>query len=147
MPWQAHLFIGEVVHDYVEIKEVLDKLGIDYSHIMDNDDLFSGEAYKKVILHIPGELGTTGKNFTVAIQPMKESEGGTCFPVNKSNPYTDAIVGFELTSRYDPSILDRDYKHGRPEPFVINLNEANVLLQQVRKFWPEAQLIMWDNFH
>ncbi|GEM_PF-7068937 len=142
MPWQAQLFIGVSVHSWTEARSVLDRLGVSHASV-DDDDLF----------HMPDEqcrkteVVFRGTRFTVVIAPQREREGDTPFPVPDAESYTDAIVGFPLTSRYSPAILDQGYEHGRPEPFVIDLDAARAILDEVHAFWPEAQCMMWDKFY
>lgn len=139
MPWQAHLFVGVPVHNYDEVRAVFTKLGIGTALAVKDEDL-SGVSKRASVKH-------RGKVFRVAIAFMREYEGGCEFPVGIEEKYTDAIVGFELTSRYKGAILDAKEPNGRPEPFVFDPNDCAAILKQVREWWPAARLMIWDNFH
>jgi hypothetical protein len=111
MPWQAQLFIGVPVHDYDEARQILGNLG---AVLKGYDDEILGETAVSKTVNFRGKA----RPITVAF--MQESEGGCPFPVPKSEPYTDAIVGFDLTARYSPALLDEGHKTGRPEPFCFD---------------------------
>lgn len=138
MPWQAQLFIGVPVHDYDEARQILGKLGA-FLKGYDDESLCNTAANKTVNFR--------GKVRQITIGFSREAEGGCPFPMPKSEPYTDAIVGFYLTARYSPALLDEGHKHGRPEPFCFDPLEVADLLKQVREWWPEAQAIIWDNWY
>jgi hypothetical protein len=140
MAWQAQLFIGVAVHDNEEAREVFQKLG-------DNHELesFEGEdleeelyetTLKRTILH-------KGMSKEVEIFFRQECEGGQEWPVRRTEAYSDAIVGFALTSRYLPAILDEGHVHGRPEPFEFDAHEICGILESVHEWWPEAKAMIW----
>jgi hypothetical protein len=82
-------------------------------------------------LWVPDGSETTKQEITIYFQ--RESEGGCDWPVPRDEAYTDAIVGFALTSRYRPAILDKGHEHGRPEPFEFNPQDILDILEQVIK--------------
>lgn len=91
-----------------------------------------------------GLLGGSGKNFGVHLR-------GRTYPV-----YVYAIddkeseqmaVAFQLTGRYAGRVLDADYESGRTNPFVFNPEDLVAILADVRQWWPEAQVFLWDRNH
>ena len=156
MPWQGQLVIGEKVWNYDDAAAIFKKLGcetdltpppgLDEDEMLDFElDVFGGVAIKKQITY-------KGVVIDVSIYLLTGSEGGVEFPVpgNDENPkpdYTDALVGFYVTSRYSGAVLDKDTSHGRHEPFVFDPTELAELLSQVREWWPEAQAMIWTVFY
>lgn len=137
MPWQAHIFVGERVHDYDEVRAVFDKLG--YKHGDIDDDELQEEEFS-------AQITAYGVQHEVSVQFYQEQEGGIEFPVSRSDPYTDALVGIKLTQRYEPGIFNSGWPHGREEPFELDLEELGKVLAQVRKWWPDAKILMMDVF-
>jgi hypothetical protein len=142
MSWQAHLFIGVPISTYEDIRKIMLQLSGNLEwRTADKGELF---------YDLPAIEGKSvkykGNEYPVKIRPMRGIEGGSKFPPNDPS-YTDAMIGFELTSRYAPAILDQGYEYGRPEPFVFDPLDIADILQQVRKWWPEAQAIIWDIWH
>ena len=139
MPWQGHLFIGQPVRNYQELRDILTKLGIENDKTPD-DELFDGSMCKAV------ELELKGATYKASIVAYWEQEGGARFPATSG--CSDAAVALNLTSRYRGAILDAAYtRGGRPEPFVFDPNDILELLRQVREFWPEAQALIWDHHY
>lgn len=151
MPWQAHIFIGKKVATYDDIRQIAKELNLSVKIDEDVDDGSSitsdnwHDAVKKKKLVIP--LVYKGKTYKFKPEFKTESEGGSTFPNSQVDTYTDAMVGFALTTRYAPTLLDKEFANGRPEPFELNLNEMQDLLSQVRKAWPTASIYMWDIWH
>jgi hypothetical protein len=145
MAWQAQLYIGVKVHSLPEAKRVLAGLGVsDFPHESKSWYYKYPEKQSKIVY----------KNVTypVNVSFQFEPEGGSVIsvdevPQEEKRSYTDAIVGFPLTARYKGEILDVDEENGRPEPFEIDIEGCSDILSQVRKWWPEAQLLMWDRWH
>ena len=144
MPWQGHLFIGQKVRNYQEAAEIFKSLGVEIE-AFDNDEdaweVFDGISLKK-------EVEYQGVNYPIEIDFMHESEGGYDFPVANDEDYTDAAVAFHLTQRYSGAILDHEHQHGgRPEPFEFDPIELDVILREVRTWWPNAKLMIWTVFY
>lgn len=142
MPWQAHLYVGERVATFDDVRRVFAKLG-HIDPITDEDiDYKETPALKKTIT-------LDGQTFNVTVEFEQESEGGSSFPSDPANgDYTDALIGIALTRRYSAAILDRAYEHGgRPEPFRLDLVEIHSILDQVHVWWPDAELFMFEVFH
>lgn len=135
MPWQAHLFVGQGVRTYSDVRLIFGKLGVEKER-MDIADWAVGEIVVKRQL-------TVGE---VKIRFVFEAESGDSFPVPRNAPI-NAFVGFPLTSRYKGAILDRKFPNGRPEPFRLDLVEIQLILDQVRVWWPEAEILMYEIFH
>lgn len=137
MPHQAHLFIGQPVRDYLEIREVFGKLDVQTSGISD-DELFEKSIGKTVAL----DYG--GRKLDVQISLHWELEDGNPFPVPGTVDATTVAVAVALTGRYRGKILDGSEPHGRPDLFCFDPEEILGLLSQVRQFWPEARVFVWD---
>ena len=85
-----------------------------------------------------------GVPFDVSVTFMHEMDGEDFPTPDPEEMYTDAMVGFNLTERYRGAILDAEYTNGgRPEPFMFDPAELVVILDQVRLWWPEAQVAIW----
>ena len=143
MPWQGHLWIGESVSNWEEVRAIYDKLGIDYKDIKDEwNDFFRNP-------HLPGakrQVRYKDTTFGVSITFEHEGEGGMRFPNNEV--YSDALVGFQITSRYSPAVIDSWCgTGGRPEPFEFDPQDLVDILKQVREWWPDAKCIIWTNFY
>lgn len=147
MSWQAQLYIGVPVHSAAEARAMLDRLGVDHTRFDDYDLFLMWDAEGGREVGRETAITFRGTQFTACITPRREREGGTELPVSPTDAYTDAIVGFALTSRYRPAILDQGNESGRPEPFVIDLDAARAILEEIRAFWPEAQLMVWDRHY
>ena len=148
MPWQAQLFIGVSVHDNEEVREVFQKLGRHDLDALDADELEEElweEPSVKKELWVPEGSESVKQEITIYFQ--RESEGGSDWPVPRDEAYTDAIVGFALTSRYRPAILDKGHEHGRPEPFEFNPQDILDILEQVHAWWPEAKALLVECFY
>jgi len=70
------------------------------------------------------------------------AEGGCYWPVERDEYYSDAIVGFSLTTRYAPGILNR--KGSRPEPFEFDPQDILDILENVHAWWPDAKALLWS---
>lgn len=136
MPTQAQLYIGERVHDFEEIEALYEKLGVDTAAADPEDPYTLYDCQKPVTLNYRGETVTLSLGF------YNDNEGS--FPVPKDEAYSSALVGIALTSRYAPTLLDRGHEHGRPDPFEVDVGALADLLEQVRDFWPEAEVLMMD---
>ena len=150
MPWQGHLFIGQKVHNYDEVRAIFKTLGktnwtLDGEPYPYDDEALSNDEYDD----IQQTIEYRGNKIEVAIRLRIEGEGGCDFPAEQDErDYTDAMVGFALTRRYRGAILDAGFEHGgRPEPFVFDPLEIQAILDQVRVWWPEAQALIWTIFH
>lgn len=134
MPWSTHLYIGQPVTSLDQARAILTKLEVTHSNgtrcipidkAVDED--FDNAFGKQVVVEYKG------KSFTVWLGYEAEYEG----------EFTHA-VSFCLTSRYRGSVLDADERHGKPDQYVIDIDGAAEVLRQVRTWWPEAQIFMWD---
>jgi len=147
MPWQAHLFIGEPIATYEQAAAILIKLGADPAQVEAKKD--------ELDYHAPEDLGTPKRSITyrgvvheVAPAVFVEGEAGDSFPEQDPKAMnTFAMVCFPLTTRYSPEILDVGNPHGRPDPFIIDMDGVADILRQVREWWPEAQFMVCDVFH
>jgi len=140
MPWQAQLYIGVPVRNYAEIREVLKQLKVKIPKMSDEDLLYEQPGLETHVKY-------KNKLFKIDVHPMHEDEGGSTFPVAPDEDCPNAIVGFPLTDRYRGAILDAHIPRGRPEPFVFDPLECQALLKQVRAWWPEARLMIWEQFY
>lgn len=136
MPSQAQLYIGQRVHDFEEIEALYKKLGVDTTDVDPEDPYTLYDCEKSVKLNYQGE------EVTLLLGFHYDNEGS--FPVPRDEDYSSALVGISLTSRYAPTLLDRGHEHGRPDPFELDLGALASLLEQVRTFWPEAEVLMMD---
>lgn len=144
MPWQGQLFVGERVATCADVRAIFTKLGY-------TGDLSDEEIHDKIPT-IQKTVELHGVEYTVSIEFALETEDGSDqLPANaEPGDQTDdtySYVGFALTSRYSPAILDRAYAHGRVDPFVIDIEEIRIIMNQVRLWWPEAKLLMCDCFY
>ena len=141
MPWQAQLFIGQRVHDAHEAREIFQKLGCHTLEYLNDEELeeelWNDPKFDRYAFH-------KGENIEVEIRFRRECEGGCPWPVPRTDDYSDAIIGFALTSRYAPAILDKGHSHGRSEPFEFEPHDICEILDKVREWWPEAKAIIWD---
>ncbi len=146
MPWQGQLYIGQRIHNIDEARAVLTALhraGDDRIPERDEDDDDIGElpSLTRNVVH-------AGKPFTVQVEVHQTEEGGVSFPVPASEPYTDALIGFELTARYRGAILDAAFTSGgRPEPFAVDVAAVADILRQVREWWPSAEVLILTMFY
>jgi hypothetical protein len=82
-----------------------------------------------------------GRKFEVALGVHRDYDES--WPLrDETDKDTYALFGFPLTSRYKGSVLDVDEPHGAPDPFEIDLPLVTEVLNDVRKAWPEAQLLL-----
>jgi hypothetical protein len=120
MPWSAQLFIGVPVLDMQNVPNI-------------------------------GVITVATREFQPEL--LEEREGGWQFEDREANTITGetggnaTLYGFGITSRYAPSILDDGWTHGRPDPFILDLDLMRDVLAEVRVQWPEAQLMMMDYFY
>jgi hypothetical protein len=140
MPWQAQLYIGVPVRNYAEIRRTFKQLKVKVPKKLADEDLFYDAPGLDTLVRYKGRF------FLVSVHAMHEDEGGE-FPVEDDDDSPCAIVGFPLTDRYKGAILDAHIPHGRPEPFVFDPLECQALLKQVRAWWPEAKLMIWEQFY
>jgi hypothetical protein len=147
MPWQSHLWIGEPVHNYQEVRDAFLCAGVSKAEMpRKNDNLYTVRIdISDKIRHLP--FVPDGNKYTINF--VWEAESGVYFPpeseLDEQSPF--ALVGFQITGRYEGKILDRDYADdGRPDPFVIDLDEVQMLLNEVHLWWPEAKFMIMDNF-
>lgn len=153
MPWQAHIWIGVKIHDYVEARQALLALekgpGVKLKHgPAGAGSTVAGtvdELLPDIAFLVP--LVYKGKSVVAKATMEVDREHGVTFPVPNSRVYTAALVGIHLTSRYSPAILDEGHRNGRPEPFELDLDALQDLLAQVRGWWPEARVLMMDIWH
>lgn len=138
MPWAGHLYIGEKVRNTTDVIRVFQKLG----KSLDNDTKI--QDLHKFTTKISVEY--MGETFVETISFQQETEEGVRWPLDPDEQYTDAIVGFALTSRYQPAILDYVYEHGRPEPFEVDVVGMTEILKSVQTIWPEARVLIWTNY-
>ena len=134
MPWQAHLYVGVEVSSEKEALKIYNDLGIT-PDTPRNGGVFGG-AGKEYFISL------RGKQHRVYLYAMQENEGG-------SNTFA---VAFALTGRYGPEVLDAPIEEnedapGRPEIFVFDPDELNDILNQVRPWFKDAKVFMWDRFH
>ena len=148
MPWQAQIFIGQRVHSTQEAVGILRSLGVDLSVLDEDPERMDDLDGWQIRFRFPSHsIAYAGQTFEVRPQYMEETEGGGPFGGRPENDYTDAIVGFNLTSRYEGAILDHATENGRPEPFYIDVEGLSDILRQVREWWPEAQAMVWNVFY
>ncbi len=140
MPWQGDLFIGETVKDKTEAEAVYAKLGIriEKHDFEEEPDVFNGTGDERFV-------NFKGRKLRVYVYGMCDSE--TC----------EKAVAFNLTDRYKGSVLDIDCVHkdgyragepsGRYDPFIFDPQDLVDVLAQVREWWPDAKVFIWDRFH
>lgn len=154
MASQAHLFIGERVGNWKDIERVAGVLSIDLVDISElsckspNISIVCDQWTDAVQKRPLRKVHFRGAAYDVVPHLMYEREGGSEFPAPAGDAYTDAMIGFELTSRYAPAILDIDHaRGGRPEPFEIDVEACASILAEVRAWWPTAGLYIWEIWH
>jgi hypothetical protein len=162
MPWQGHLLIGQRVSDWYDVVKVyhsigvheLDELGTKLNGASTPEERDEIEEYIQEFIwdelqDVKRKIWHKGIEFEVNIEFQHEAEGGTEFPSRDDyGEYTDAAVYFSLTSRYRGAVLDAKHEHGgRPEPFEFDPQDILDILIQVRKWWPEAQALIWTEFY
>jgi hypothetical protein len=134
MPWQGDLFIGEPVKTREEAEAIYQKLGIKLRARHAPPDVFDGSGDERFVIF-------KGRKLRVYVYGMQDSESN------------ELAVAFNLTSRYKGSVLDIDCKHkdgepsGRSDPFVFDPQDLVDILAQVRTWWTEASVFIWDRFH
>ena len=133
-PSQGQLLIGQPVTAYQDVRDVFASLGVDTTGVADYD--LSG-------LESEHAISWRGREIEVIIAFSAGRGGGSTFPARPDDNAADALVGFDLTSKYVGAVLDQDCPHGRPEPFVFDPLEVAGILFQVRTWWPAAQAILW----
>lgn len=137
MDRKAHLVIGVPVHDYEEARAVLKRLGVPA------DTVDKAAWLSKII--VQKELVFKGQRHEIRIRFDREQNADwpSSFPVGHNEKNTDAAVFFFLTSKYGGAVLDRGAEHSVPEPLPIDPLDLVGILDQVRAWWPEAQLLLW----
>lgn len=144
MPWQGHLFIGERVSTNADVRAIFTKLGY-------TGDL-SDEEINDKMPSVSKTVELKGVTYPVSITfSMETDDGAYELPSGPDEDIdtshdTYAYVGFALTSRYSPAILDRAYEHGRVDPFELDLEEIQIILAQARTWWPDCKVLMCDCF-
>lgn len=148
MPWQAHLWIGVPVANDQQARDALAQLG--RPDLVDQvDDVVSNVADVFDNAQPPVTIPVRLEHGGLVLDPpcvkfRREAEGGSDWPAPSNESYTDAVIGFQITSHFAPTLLDAGHPHGRSEPFIIDVDACQRFLAQVRKHWPQAQLLMWD---
>lgn len=135
MPWSGHLFIGQPVRDYAELRAVLTKLDIPCERASDDFELFDGSFGRQIALKLHDR--------TFYAWLAAELSDDFLFPAHPGES-TGAAVALRLTNRYKGAVLDADAQSGRTDPFCFDPEDIAELLRQVRIFWPEAQAMIWD---
>src|SRR5688500_18745739 len=101
MPWQAHVFIGERLHDLQDARRILAVLGDDRATLPDG-------ALRDALAHgdegVPITLTHAGRAFDLAIKVEAEGESEVELPDHRApedrEDDTWAVMGVALTSRY-----------------------------------------------
>lgn len=128
MGTHGQLYIGVPVQNEAEAVAIYNQLDIDIGE----DGVFSGTG-KEVTVSLKG------RKYEVYLSAMTDEDEMESF-----------AVGFHLTDRYEGAILDADSKwpdgnpRGRPETFVFDPLDIVEVLKDVRKWWPQAQVFIWD---
>lgn len=123
MPGQSQLYVGQPVDSYEAAVAVYERLGIEVG-----EDVFDGRGEGRVVEF-------RGREVPVYICGMREDETG------------ERAVGFALTGRYEEAVLDAGKDKGRPDLFVFDPADIEGVLEEVRAWWPEAVVFLWDRFY
>ena len=93
MSWQAHIFVGERVHNFKEIEKIAQSFNMKLDVPVEErknwpsiQDVWNESFPPKFIFTYDG------KTFSDTPEFLVESEGGNEFPVHHNVKYTDAIV-------------------------------------------------------
>ena len=152
MPWSSQIFIGVIFKDIDDAIKFFNK----YNLLLENNDMDKLMKWNKG--NFIDNIRTIKKNIILNGQIHKlkfyvhlgdEQDNGYIWKSKSSGKEVaySVLYGAELTSRYKPSILDRDWKHGRCDPFVLDLEEILEIRTQVGEFLPEAEIILMDVFY
>ncbi len=137
MPWQGMLYIGECVRDPDDVVAIAHKIGgtvPDVAELLNEDN--------QVIRLVQVEYG--GVTHLCTVQHRREFEEGCPWPSAATEKSTDAVVGFAITGRYNGGIIGGSDPSSQPQ--TINVEAVLALLSDVRRWWPDAELLLWDNF-
>lgn len=128
MGTHGQLYIGVPVQNEAEAIAIYEQLDIDIGE----DGVFCGD----------------GRFFTVSLKGRKYKAYVSA--MTDEDVMESFAVGFHLTDRYMGAILDADSKwpdgrsRGRPEVFVFDPLDIVEILVEVRQWWPQAQVFIWD---
>lgn len=153
VPWQAHFWIGVRIYDFADMRNALLAL-----EAAPGAKLVTGPLGPNSLVATATESQLEDSCFEIPLSykgmpvwgtayAVVDQKHGVEFPVPRTSDYTAALVGIQLTSRYEPSILDARHPHGRPEPFEVDLDALQDLLAQVRTWWSEAQVLLLEEWH
>jgi hypothetical protein len=150
MPTQAHLFVGVPVNTPADVQNVFSMYG-HTSHI-NVQNLDYGD--------IQDLLGQHGLAISVEGKPRAislvwdDESGVNQWSSGQTNTLTNqrgdscALLGVTLTSRYYPAILDEGWNGGgRPEPFKLDLDRLQRIVNEVKEQWSNAEILMMDFNH
>lgn len=145
MPAQAQLFVGVPINIPADLSAVAKRFGV---HLTDPKDLHkSGEEFSQAQLTIQVEGQPRAVELLIASDEGYEDwglRGPVINTITGQGGDSWLLVGVDLTSRYFPSILDAGWPHGRPDPFVLDLERLTRIRNEVREQWPEAEIILQE---
>ena len=116
-----HLWIGVLVASFDEAGEILSRFGVE-APAGEGEDWFDGRGVAR-------EVSYKGAHHRVFLCGSYE--------------HPHRIVGFQLTGRYKAVVLDQGHK-GMPNPFVVDVEGLSAILAEVRQWWPEAQVLLFE---
>jgi hypothetical protein len=155
MPWQGHVWIGEIPQSAEHVVEIFKKLGATEEELgLDEVDWTDEQDKKEWLWDVAHHIDNVSFSIEVGedVIPVKicfKHEAERLRSMDESFEIgQDVIVGFPLTSRYSGAILDKDCEKGRPEPFEIDIPLTKEVLKQIRKKfnWIEADVYMWTQW-
>jgi len=149
MPSQAHLFAGIPVTNLQDLQDFAHHFGLPVINSPSSDDWQDWLNQHQSKLRI--------ENQPQEIQLIQDSEvdyQDLNHLYSSRNTRTQEIggthltLGAELTSRYQPAILDAGWdRGGRPEPFRLDLERITKIRDEIKKQWPQAEILMMDFHH
>lgn len=148
MPWQAHLWIGERILNGTDARRVLATLGLDPRKVPDDPEALQDFADEHLRTRVT--LSCRGVTKSLPVHLVIEREAGASYPITSGADLSCfALVGVQITSRYQGTLLDAGHPGGRPDPLVLDLDELRALRDAVRQQlpWPAAEVLMMDLFH
>ncbi len=155
MPYQAEVYVGKIICSIHDIEETFKHFGKPLTKCfldrLKNDWCLLEQEIEEEEIE-PIFLKIEGKSFPIKIDTDCES-GIEFLSVYNTNTKTgqkgdtNFLLGAELTSKYIPTLLDIGWECGMPDPFVLDLDRLQKIREEVKKQWPEAEILMMTVFH
>ena len=141
MPHQDQLHIGYVPTDWADFRKLLAELGRmtpdepDYEFV--TEDCYSDKPL--------GTITVEGQTYDVSVQYADwdgDKEDVVVTP-DKETGKTWLVIGLQMTSRYRGAILDKQYQHGRPDFFEIDVPRCMLFKEALDIFLKRSTALIW----